>query len=351
MAGEWINRDTGLRSHPAILHLWLHFEKKHHKGLLADCVTEMWAYADQFGHVEGDDIVCELTLEMLDVHVDVPGFAAGLVKYRENRTDKQPWIVVEGERLRFPKLYAVMDSSSKRRAENREKKKRERAARRKKGDTREDVPQLSRDKEATVPQVSRDTQRTAPPQQNTDNRTQITDNREQQDKGISLARGDSASVQPIPASYLPQLGITGDAIWSAWTSAGLPGVGRSGSLAAFRGAVALIAGREPHSSHTDKRRALSDAQEWLIGKVKAWGASAWVKEQRPGFDKQAKGWCEEARYDDDEREWNKSTGTAGKPTAAQRADAGKFRHQPGADVAGTSQAATQRAASDVDWGG
>jgi len=180
MAGEWINRDTGLRSHPAILHLWLHFEKKHHKGLLADCVTEMWAYADQFGHVEGDDIVCELTLEMLDVHVDVPGFAAGLVRYRENRTDKQPWIVVEGERLRFPKLYAVMDSSSKRRAENREKKKRERAARRKKGDTREDVPQVSRDKEATVPQVSRDTQRTAPPQQTTDNRTQITDNREQQ---------------------------------------------------------------------------------------------------------------------------------------------------------------------------
>jgi len=176
MAGEWINRDTGLRSHPAILHLWLHFEKKHHKGLLADCVTEMWAYADQFGHVEGDDIVCELTLEMLDVHVDVPGFAAGLVRYRENRTDKQPWIVVEGERLRFPKLYAVMDSSSKRRAENREKKKRERAARRKKGDTRDDVPQVSRDKEATVPQVSRDNQRTAPPQQNTDNRTQITDN-------------------------------------------------------------------------------------------------------------------------------------------------------------------------------
>ena len=177
MAGEWINRDTGLRSHPAILHLWLHFEKKHHKGLLADCVTEMWAYADQFGHVEGDDIVCDLTPDLLDAHVDVPGFTDGLLRFRENRTDKKPWVVVEGDRLRFPGLYAVMDSSSKRRAENRESRKRERAAMKKR---KAGVGQVSPDKVHLVGRMSPDTCPTAPPQQTTDNRQQNTDNREQQ---------------------------------------------------------------------------------------------------------------------------------------------------------------------------
>jgi hypothetical protein len=184
MAGEWINRDTGLRSHPAVLHLWLHFEKKYHKGLLADCVCEMWAYADQFGHVDGDDILCDLTPELLDAHVDVPGFAAALTKFREKRADKKPWLVVEGDRVRFPGLYAVMDSSSKRRAESREKKKRERAARRKKGDPDESVPKMSRDKLGHVPDMSRDTRRTAPPQQQ-----QTTEHRQQQHQHQCAAEG------------------------------------------------------------------------------------------------------------------------------------------------------------------
>lgn len=178
MAGEWINRDTGLRSHPAILHLWLHFEKKHHKGLLADCVCEMWAYADQFGHVDGDDILCDLTPELLDAHVDLPGFTAALVRFRENRADKKPWVLVEGDRIRFPGLYAVMDSSSKRRAEKREKKKRERAARRQRGDGGQSVAPLSHDKVATVAPLSHDTWRTGGPQQNTEHRTQITEHGE-----------------------------------------------------------------------------------------------------------------------------------------------------------------------------
>jgi hypothetical protein len=191
MAGEWINRDTGLRSHPAILHLWLHFEKKQHRGFLADCVCEMWAYADQFGHVEGDDIVCELTTDLLDAHVDLPGFSVAMTKFRESVTNKKPWLVVEDGRLRFPGLYAVMDSSSKRRAEKRERKKRERA-KRKNGD-------VSHDCRTNVASMSHDICATGGPKQQ-----QITEHRTQ----------NTNKDTPQPPKGLESVGFLD--FWNAW---------------------------------------------------------------------------------------------------------------------------------------
>lgn len=323
MAGEWINRDTGLRSHPAILHLWLHFEKKHHKGLLADCVCEMWAYADQFGHVDGDDILCDLTPELLDAHVDVPGFTDALLRFRENRMDKKPWVVVEGDRLRFPSLYAVMDSSSKRRAENREKRKRERAASKKR---KQDVGQVSHDKAPTVGPVSHDNRPTAPPQQTTDNRTQITDNRELEHKDTNaFARAGAA----IPGSTVASLGLH-EPVWAAWTKGGiLPATDKRPAVIQIGHAIGLVALREPHCQQQG-RAALESAAAWLASRVDRWRESPLVRSKTLGWNKHAAGWFDAGRYDDDDSAWNRTedrNDRGDKPTAAQRADAGKFRHE------------------------